>query len=134
MWSRRSSIDYSLRRRATLAGLSTGATTIVDVCDADPYLLRAARFHGEPTNQDCPVCRQEKLTHLTYVFGDELGRYSGRVKATAELEPMAREYGEFRVYIVEVCQNCSWNHLMLSYLLGAGTSRASIQRRRAAEE
>ena len=106
----------------------------MDVCDADPYLLRAAKFHGEPTTHDCPVCRREKLTHVTYVFGDELGPYSGRIKATAELEPMAREHGEFRVYVVEVCQGCSWNHLTSSYVLGDGVPRSRVRRRRRAAE
>lgn len=135
MWSQRSYIDYSLARRATLAALYSGGATTMDVCDADPYLLRAAKFHGEPTPRDCPVCRREKLTHVTYVFGDELGPYSGRIKATAELEPMAREHGEFRVYVVEVCQGCSWNHLTSSYVLGDGIPRTRVRRRsRAAEE
>jgi hypothetical protein len=39
------------------------------------------------------------------------------------LPEMAREYGHFRVYIVEVCQKCSWNHLHLSYILGDGVPR-----------
>ena len=33
---------------------------------------------------------------------------------------MAAEYGEFRVYVVEVCQGCGWNHLVCSYVLGTG--------------
>ncbi|WP_221635441.1 DUF5318 family protein [Actinomadura hallensis] len=33
---------------------------------------------------------------------------------------MDREYGEFRVYVVEVCQSCAWNHLAMSYVLGRG--------------
>ena len=54
------------------------------------------------------------------MFGDELGQYSGRIKSPAELEPMAREHGEFRVYVVEVCPGCGWNHLVLSFVLGDG--------------
>jgi Family of unknown function (DUF5318) len=135
MWSQRSVIDYALARRATLASLFAGSATTTDVCDADPYLLRAAKHHGEPTGRACPVCRREKLTQVTYVFGDELGPYSGRVKATKELEQMAREHGEFRVYVVEVCQGCSWNHLTTSYVLGDGVARTPNRRgRRAAEE
>jgi hypothetical protein len=118
MWSQRQVVDYGLARRATLAELSTGGLTRDDACDAHPYLLRAAKYHGEPTELMCPVCRKERLTHVTYVYGDELGRYEGRVKATDELAQMAREFGEFRVYVVEVCQSCSWNHLTLSYVLG----------------
>ena len=134
MWSQRSVVDYGLARRATLAALLSGARTPTDVCDAHPYLLRAAKFHGEATVAPCPVCRREPLTHVTYVYGDELGQYSGRVRATRELEPMAREHGEFRVYVVEVCQSCAWNHLATSYVLGDGVLRGRARRRRVAEE
>ncbi|MFD0683972.1 DUF5318 family protein [Actinomadura fibrosa] len=113
-------VDYGLAKRAALAELRSGALTRDDACDAHPYLLRAARYHGEPTEHPCPVCARERLTHVTYVYGDELGRYAGRVKATAELAEMDREYGEFRVYVVEVCQSCAWNHLAMSYVLGHG--------------
>jgi hypothetical protein len=134
MWSQRLYVDYALQRRATLHALHSGTTATTDVCDADPYLLRAAKFHGESTDSLCPVCRNQPLTHVTYVFGDELGQYSGRIKATSELEPMAREFGEFRVYVVEVCRGCAWNHLSSSYVLGDGVPRSRGGRRRAAEE
>lgn len=118
--SRRSVVDYGLARRATLASVYAGQTTVTDVCDAHPYLLRAAKFHGEPTQDRCPICRKTRLTHVTYVYGDELGQYEGRVKQSRELTEMAAEYGEFRVYVVEVCQGCGWNHLACSYVLGTG--------------
>jgi hypothetical protein len=120
MVSRRSVVDYGLARRATLAAVFAGNTTVSDVCDAHPYLLRAAKFHGEATDTGCPICRKTKLTHVTYVYGDELGQYAGRVKQERELAEMASEYGEFRVYVVEVCQSCGWNHLATSYVLGTG--------------
>ena len=120
MRTRRSVVDYGLARRATLASVYAGHTTVTDVCDAHPYLMRAAKFHGEPTDTPCPICRKTKLTHVTYVYGDELGQYAGRVKRGPELAEMAAEYGEFRVYVVEVCQNCAWNHLATSYVLGTG--------------
>ena len=131
----RSLIDYSLARRAILAALFGGRATATDVCDAHPYLLRAAKFHGEPTTEQCPVCRKEQLTHVTYTYGDALGQYSGRIKATRELAQMEHEVSEFTVYVVEVCQNCGWNHLTESYVLGHGgrasdaSSRLAPQRR-----
>jgi Family of unknown function (DUF5318) len=130
MTSRRSVVDYGLARRATLASVRSGRTTVTDVCDAHPYLLRAAKFHGEPTEDLCPICRKAKLTHVTYVYGDELGQYEGRVKQSRELAEMAAEYGEFRVYVVEVCQSCGWNHLASSYVLGTG--EPAVRRRRRA--
>ena len=128
MWSQRSVVDYALQRRATLAALFGGGVSSTDVCDADPYLLRAAKHHGERTEVTCPVCRKEQLTHVTYVFGDELGQYSGRIRHTRELEPMAHEHGEFRVYVVEVCQTCGWNHLTTSFVLGDGERREPVRR------
>jgi hypothetical protein len=102
---------------------------VADACDAHPYLLRAAKYHGEPTDERCPICRKTNVTHVTYVYGDELGQYAGRVKKTAELMEMAAEYGEFRVYVVEVCQSCGWNHLATSYVLGTGEPPARRGRR-----
>ncbi|MCT9934701.1 DUF5318 domain-containing protein [Planotetraspora sp. A-T 1434] len=120
MWSQRAVVDYGLAKRAAIQSIRSGHMTARDVCDAHPYLLRAARFHGEPTERNCPICERRNVTNVTYVYGDELGRFAGRVKATADLAEMAREYGEFRVYVVEVCQGCSWNHLAVSFVLGTG--------------
>jgi hypothetical protein len=36
---------------------------------------------------------------------------------------MQSEYGEFRVYVVEICTHCHWNHLVESFLLGDGEYR-----------
>ncbi len=132
----RSVIDYALARRATLADLHAGRVSTADVCDAHPYLLRAARYHGEPTTRRCPVCRcHDPLTGVTYIYGDELGVSSGRVRATRELPSLAQRFGELRVYVVEVCTSCGWNHLTTSFVIGTGQSRGRRNtRRRAAEE
>lgn len=124
MWSQRCVVDHGLARRATLQALAGGgATTHADVCDAHPYLLRAGRFHGEATDRDCPVCRRERVVEVSYAYGEQLGRCEGRVKARAELAEMAHEVGEFRVYVVEVCLACAWNHLVRSFVLGDGLDR-----------
>ena len=123
-------IDYSLQRRATLAALFRGGTSATDVCDADPYLLRAAKNHGLATDRPCPVCRRSCLTELNYVYGDELGPYQGRIRAPRELEAMVDQHGEFRVYVVEVCQECSWNHLTATFVLGDGQPRPPLRARR----
>jgi hypothetical protein len=36
---------------------------------------------------------------------------------------MQSEFGEFRVYQVEICQDCGWNHLIKSFSLGDGKIR-----------
>jgi len=131
MWSQRSKVDYSLQRRAKLSTLfNGGATTRDDVCDADPYTLLAAKHHGEPSDAPCPVCRKQELANLSYVFGEELGQYSGRIKSRKDIEEMAHEHGEIRIYVLEVCKACSWNHLVESYVVGDGVPRKPPRRQR----
>ena len=77
---RRSVVDYALQRRALLAEVHAGRTGLFEVCDASPYLSRAARYHGEPTDSPCPICRRERLTLVSYVYGDGLGPVSGQAK------------------------------------------------------
>jgi len=126
--TRRSVVDHALARRASLSALSRGQLTTSDVCDAHPYLVRAAKFHGEQTQTPCPVCHKVELTHVTYTYGDALGEYSGRIKATRELAQMEQEIHEFSVYVVEVCQRCSWNHLVETFVLGHGRPPAAVRR------
>ena len=131
MKSQRAYIDYTLDKRATLTALYRGA---VNACDADPYLLRAAKFHGMKVERLCPVCKKKSLVELRYTFGDQLGQFSGRIKSMDELAEMEKEFGEFRVYIVEVCRECSWNHLCTSFILGDGIERKAPRRQRTLED
>lgn len=119
--NQRQVIDYALRRRAVLAQLQSGLVNTLDVCDAQPYLLQAAKFHGRGTETPCPVCRAAKLTHVCWVYGDELKQAAGSARAPEELDRMANLFGEFNVFVVEVCRACGWNHLIRSYVLGTGT-------------
>jgi hypothetical protein len=131
----RSVIDYALVRRATLADLFAGRLSALEVCDAHPYLLRAAKYHGQQTERACPVCRRDRLVDVTYVYGDELRESSGQARAVREVSSLARQYGELNVYVVEVCRRCSWNHLTTSFVVGTGdTGRARAGRRRAGRE
>lgn len=120
MRSGRGRVDYALQKRALLAQLATGHVGVDDVCDASPYLVRAAKFHGVPTEVPCPICRKEPLTHVHWVYGDALGARAGTARAPSELEAMAVQYADFTVYQVEVCRSCSWNHLVASFMLGTG--------------
>ena len=131
MKTKRGFIDYSLDKRATLLALFRG---VVDACDADPYLMRAAKYHGEKADRKCPVCKKDSLVELRYTFGDQLGQFSGRIKNGGELIEMEREFGEFSVYVVEVCRECSWNHLCSTYFLGDGRERKAPRRQRTLED
>ncbi len=127
-------VSYSLQRRAVLTALQRGSASRDDVCDAHPHLSRAARFHGERIGRRCPVCRRPEMALLRYVYSDELGQYSGRIRSAAEIVEMAGEHGQLAVYVVEVCRNCSWNHLVASYVVGAGIARRPPRRRHTVED
>lgn len=127
-------VDYALQRRSLLAKVHSGRVRLVEVCDADPYLLRAAEFHGEPSDMLCPICRKAQLTFVSWVFGDELKHASGSARGPSELARMATTFKEFTVHVVEVCRTCSWNHLVQSYVLGTGGLNGGRSRRKTAAE
>ena len=121
MRSQRQVVDYSLQKRALLRDVHNGKVGTLEVCDASPYLKNAARFHGEPTDDRCPVCRRDNLTLVHYIYGDELKNSAGQARKLAELPVLAMTLREFQVFVVEVCQSCAWNHLIEQYVLGQDT-------------
>ena len=130
IFGERERVDYLLARRAVLAQLFGGKIPPSDVCDAHPYLLRAAKHHGVATPRDCPVCRREKLIEVTYVYADKLKESSGAARDPKQVDRIAREYGPIAVYVVEVCSECGWNHLVTS--LRAGAPDVPVQPKRRA--
>ena len=113
------SVDYRLARRAVLNALRRGVLHTSDVCDAHPELLRAARNIGTPATEVCPICSHEALRRVRYVYGDELKRDNGRiVYPDGWLSELAARYDQFTCYVVEVCIDCAWNHLIRSFSAG----------------
>ena|SRR5258705_1415330 len=126
MRTQRQVVDYSLQKRALLREVYSGRVGTYEVCDASPYLLSAARFHGDPTEDRCPVCRRENVTHVNYIYGDELKQSAGQARSRVELPMLAKAVREIQVYVVEVCRGCGWNHLVEQFLLGRSTYDASV--------
>ena len=123
----RAVVDYSLARRSTLAGLASGRLGRHEVCDAQAYLIRAARYHGQSVDDVCPLCGSSDLAQVCFTYGDCFrGDTNGRARRTGELLALADEVGEFTAYLVEVCAECRWNYLLASYVLGTG---APVKRR-----
>src|SRR5436190_1167647 len=118
MRTQRQVVDYSLQKRALLRDVHSGRVGTYEVCDASPYLLSAARFHGEATDERCPVCRRENVTHVHYIYGDELKQSAGQARSRVELPVLAMSVREVQVYVVEVCRGCGWNHLVEQFLIG----------------
>ncbi|MFC0315957.1 DUF5318 family protein [Gordonia phosphorivorans] len=124
-------VNYALAKRSKLADVRASRVGLEQVCDAGPHLLRAAQFHGVPSDLACPICRKEQVTMVSILSGPALGRLSGAARTPAEIMRLAARTREFGVDVVEVCRTCHWNHLVRSYVVGLTSSEPSA--RRAAE-
>jgi Family of unknown function (DUF5318) len=114
-------VEYVLARNAVVKEFHKGRLSRLDVCDAHPELIRAATNIGVRLEEACPICEEDGLVNVTYVFGPGLPP-NGRCPATAaELQKLCRRQQEVTCYVVEVCQDCRWNHLIRSYPAGAAT-------------
>lgn len=123
-------VDYTLARRSVLASVRRGTMGTSDVCDAHPELMRAARNIGVADHRKCPICSHETLRHVSYVYGEELKRNNGRVVYPEEwLAELAAEHDQFTCYVVEVCTDCAWNHLIRSYMAGRQYRTVAPKRR-----
>ena len=112
-------VDYGLARRSTLRSLKRGYLDTTEVCDAHPELMRAGKNIGEDAGARCPVCSHETLRWVRYVYGDELRHNNGRVVyPEGWLDELAGAHDQFTCYVVEVCVDCAWNHLLRSFLTG----------------
>jgi len=111
-------IDYRLAREATLRAWRDGELSRDQVCDAQRELTRNAEFCGEALGRPCPVCEDDELVEVTYVFGPRLPKHGRCVTSDAELARIDARRSESQGYAVEVCVGCGWNHLTRSQRLG----------------
>ena len=111
-------VDYRLARNAVVSQFRKGRLSRNDVCDAHPELIRAARNVGTASEEDCPICEDAKLVHVSYVFGSRMPAHGRCITTSAELLKLDRSTRELACYVVEVCPTCSWNHLSRTFPLG----------------
>src|SRR5438445_12437103 len=95
-------VDYTLAKRALLRDFRQGLLSRLEICDAHPELLRAAKYLGETASQPCPVCRRYELRLLAYVFADGLRRDNGRAFEVADGLQIAANQRGGACYVVEV--------------------------------
>lgn len=111
-------VDYRLARNAVVKELKRGRLSKLDVCDAHPELMRNAIHCSQPASEACPVCEEDDLVLVTYVFGTRLPP-SGRCMTSAdELDRLNRGTRDLAAYVVEVCTKCRWNHLSRTFPVG----------------
>ncbi len=110
-------VDYRLARNAIVSEFRKGRLSRPEVCDAHPELLRAAINVGEESREDCPICEEAKVRLVTYVFGPRLPPSGTCVTSSREMAKLSHKDRRLACYVVEVCPNCSWNHLARSFIV-----------------
>jgi len=116
-------VEYRLARDSTVREYQRGRVSRLDICDAQPELLRVARNLGRPTEVDCPICEDAKLVHVSFAFGPRLPASGRSLGSNAELQDLARSNDEVAFYIVEVCTDCGWNHMLRMFTAQAARRR-----------
>lgn len=110
---RRGIVDHRLARRMLINQVRLGRVSRTEVCDAHPELIRAARNVGTETTADCPICEDDKLRIVTYVFGHRLPPSGRCVTTKKELRQLGDNAGgDMTAYVVEACPECRWHHLL----------------------
>jgi len=121
-------VEYRLVRNAVVRDVQRGKVEKVDVCDAHPELLRAARNVGRRTGAECPICEVTGMVEVTFVFGAHLPP-GGRCPGTAtELNRLRKRAEPVTCYAVEVCPACAWHHLTRKYSAGGRAPSSSGRR------
>jgi len=119
-------VTYRLARNSVVSEFRKGRLSKLDVCDAHPELVRAARGVGQQTAEPCPICEEADVVLVSYAFGSGLPPSGRCVTSKAELTKATRgARGEVACYVVEVCPDCRWNHLVRSYVVARRPSGRS---------
>ena len=75
-------------------------------------LMRVAKNLGRATDTDCPICEQAHLVHVVFAFGPGLPSGGLALTDVRVLPKSSRKDAEVLCYLVEVCTECAWNHLV----------------------
>jgi hypothetical protein len=113
-------VDYRLARQALVSEFRKKRLAQHEVCDAHPELVRAARECGEATSIECPICEAANVVLVSYVFGPRLPAFGRCITSKDELAKLSRRSDDLACYVVEVCPECSWNHLARAFPIGRG--------------
>lgn len=109
------SIDYLLAKKALLKQFKAGQIAKHELCDAHPELIRAAKSIGSPSGEICEICEEGDIVHVSYAFGPKLPAHGRCIAGSDELDRLRAAFAEFTCYVVEVCPQCHWNHLVRQF-------------------
>lgn len=109
------SVDYRMARLAIVNEFKRGRLAQHEVCDAHPELRRAAANIARKTSEICPICEDAHLVLVTYAFGPHLPKQGYAVEDREDMNKVRRTTTQCTCYVVEVCAECGWNHLVQTF-------------------
>jgi hypothetical protein len=105
-------VDHRFARRHLINEFRRGRLRRDQVCDAHPELIRAATNFGQPTKVCCPICEQQNVVLVTYVFGPRLPAFGRVISKASDMATLDRRSDDLAAYVVEACTGCRWHHLL----------------------
>lgn len=124
-------IDFRMMRRAYVERVRVGDVPRHDACDASVDLVRAAHHFGVARRTACPLCVEQQLRNVTYLFGPRLPRSGKCVTSAQSLREFNSRPEQFTAYTVEVCMSCRWNHVLSAAPCGGRRVRTRVATARA---
>jgi hypothetical protein len=118
-------IEYRLARDSAIREFRRGRLSKIDVCDAQPELMRVAKNLGKPTEIECPICEEQNLVQVLFAFGPRLPSQGRALSSPTEMRGLARGASDVAFYLVEVCTGCGWNHLLRMFTAPAARRRVA---------
>ena len=114
----RRQIHYRLVRRHRTDESKRGRLSRTHLCHPQPELLRAARHVGAEPHEDCPICEQCPVVLVSFAFGPRLPAHGRCITTRKELVRLSGRSDPVTCYVVEVCPECAWNQLVLTFPVG----------------
>jgi len=111
-------VDYRLTRQSVVRQYRKGRLSRLDVCDAHPELRRAALMASSPAGEECPICEECEVVHVTYAFGPRLPAGGRCITSAREMAKLSPRRDQIACYVVQVCPGCAWNHLTRVFHVG----------------
>ena len=111
-------VEYRLARQAVIEYWKKGKIERENLCDAQPMLKRNAIHCGVPIEEGCPICELGEVYYVTYVFGPRLPAHGRCISTKGELQRLNDRKTHLSAYVIEVCPDCGWNHLVRIASLG----------------
>ena len=115
---RAADVEYRLARQTVIDYWKNGEIERENLCDAQPMLKRNAIHCGVLIGESCPICESGKIYYVTYVFGPRLPAHGRCISTKGELQRLNDRKSQLSAYVIEVCPDCGWNHLVRIASLG----------------